>query len=76
MGMAHRGRLERDCGIPAQAATRLMFAEFSENYMPNTTAGDGDVKYHLGYMTTRKLKSGEDEGRVAAFRKPRPSRSP
>ena len=30
-----------------------MFTEFSENYMPDTVAGDGDVKYHLGYETMR-----------------------
>jgi 2-oxoglutarate dehydrogenase E1 component len=26
-----------------------LFEQFSENYIPDTVAGDGDVKYHLGY---------------------------
>ena len=57
MGMAHRGRLS----VIAEFLRKpfdLIFAEFSENYLPNTTAGDGDVKYHLGYMVTRKPKTG------------------
>ena len=60
MGMAHRGRLSVIAEFLRQPHVRMMFAEFSENYMPNTTAGDGDVKYHLGYATRRKLKSGEE----------------
>ncbi|MEI9894447.1 MAG: 2-oxoglutarate dehydrogenase E1 component [Chthoniobacter sp.] len=43
-----------------------MFAEFSENYLRNTADGDGDVKYHLGYMTTRKLPDAEVEVRLSA----------
>jgi 2-oxoglutarate dehydrogenase E1 component len=35
-----------------------MFAEFSENFVPNAVGGDGDVKYHLGYVTERKLADG------------------
>ena len=42
-----------------------MFAEFSENYhAQHRRAGDGDVKYHLGYLTTRKLKTGGEEVEV------------
>ncbi|EDY20048.1 2-oxoglutarate dehydrogenase, E1 subunit [Chthoniobacter flavus Ellin428] len=66
LGMAHRGRLSVIAEF-LRKPFRTMFAEFSENYLPNTTAGDGDVKYHLGYMTTRKLKSGEEvEVRLSA----------
>jgi len=36
----------------------IIFTEFTENYIPNLVAGDGDVKYHLGYRTVRKLPSG------------------
>ena len=59
MGMAHRGRLSVIAEF-LRKPYRVMFAEFSENYMANTAAGDGDVKYHLGYMTTRKLRTGEE----------------
>src|SRR6202035_3790048 len=37
---------------------KVIFTEFSENYIPEFVAGDGDVKYHLGYHTVRKLASG------------------
>ena len=57
MGMAHRGRLSVIAEF-LRKPFKQMFAEFSENYIPNTTAGDGDVKYHLGYVVTRKPKSG------------------
>ncbi|MDR3401213.1 MAG: 2-oxoglutarate dehydrogenase E1 component [Chthoniobacter sp.] len=66
MGMAHRGRLSVIAEF-LRKPYRVMFAEFSENYIRNTTDGDGDVKYHLGYITTRKLKSGEEiEVRLSA----------
>lgn len=56
MGMAHRGRLSVIAEF-LKKPFQSMFAEFSENYMPNTAAGDGDVKYHLGYVSTRKLEN-------------------
>jgi 2-oxoglutarate dehydrogenase E1 component len=66
MGMAHRGRLSVIAEF-LRKPYRVMFAEFSENYAPNTAAGDGDVKYHLGYATTRTLKTGgEVEVRLSA----------
>ncbi len=66
MGMAHRGRLSV-IGEFLRKPYQLMFAEFSENYQPNTAAGDGDVKYHLGYLTTRKLPDGSEvEVRLSA----------
>ncbi|MEY5027241.1 MAG: transporter [Verrucomicrobiota bacterium] len=57
MGMAHRGRLSVINDF-LQKPISVMFAQFSENYMPDTVAGDGDVKYHLGYRTTRELPGG------------------
>ncbi|MCE9611664.1 MAG: 2-oxoglutarate dehydrogenase E1 component [Chthoniobacter sp.] len=57
MGMAHRGRLSVIAEF-LRKPFKVMFAEFSENYLPNTAAGDGDVKYHLGYVVTRKPKTG------------------
>jgi 2-oxoglutarate dehydrogenase E1 component len=66
MGMAHRGRLSVIAEF-LRKPFKLMFAEFSENYQPNTAAGDGDVKYHLGYLVTRKPKTGgEIEVRLSA----------
>ncbi len=66
LGMAHRGRLSVIAEFLRKPYS-TMFAEFSENYIPNTSAGDGDVKYHLGYLTTRKLKTGgEVEVRLSA----------
>ena len=59
LGMAHRGRLSVIAEF-MRKPYRVMFAEFSENYMPNAAGGDGDVKYHLGYNTVRKLKMGEE----------------
>ncbi len=60
MGMTHRGRLN-------VLSLNIIFRRFSENYIPNLVAGDGDVKYHLGYRTVRKLPSGgEVEIRLSA----------
>ena len=57
MGMAHRGRLNVLANF-LRKSLRVIFTEFSENYVPDLVAGDGDVKYHLGYRTVRKLASG------------------
>ncbi len=66
MGMAHRGRLNVLANF-LQKSLKLLFTEFSTNYIPELVAGDGDVKYHLGYHSIRKLASGaEIEIRLAA----------
>lgn len=66
MGMAHRGRLNVLANF-LKKSLNLIFTEFSTNYIPDLVAGDGDVKYHLGYHTVRKLPSGgEVEIRLAA----------
>ncbi len=66
MGMSHRGRLSVIAEF-LRKPFRHLFAEFSENYLPNAILGDGDVKYHLGYHITRKLKTGEQvEVRLSA----------
>src|ERR1044071_723713 len=57
MGMTHRGRLNVLANF-LKKSLRVIFTEFSENYVPELVAGDGDVKYHLGYRTVRKLASG------------------
>jgi 2-oxoglutarate dehydrogenase E1 component len=66
MGMAHRGRLNVLANF-LKKSLNVVFTEFSENYIPNLVAGDGDVKYHLGYRTVRKLPAGaEVEIRLSA----------
>ena len=66
MGMAHRGRLNVLANF-LKKSLQVIFTEFSTNYIPDLVAGDGDVKYHLGYRTVRKLDDGaEVEIRLAA----------
>ena len=55
MGMAHRGRLAVIVEF-LKKPYRLMFQEFDPNFIPDSVYGDGDVKYHLGYETTRTVK--------------------
>src|SRR5438874_1403441 len=57
MGMAHRGRLNVLANF-LRKSLKVIFTEFSENYIPDLVAGDGDVKYHLGYHAVRRLASG------------------
>src|SRR6267143_890605 len=54
MGMAHRGRLTVLVSF-LKKSYDIIFKEFSENYVPDLVAGDGDVKYHLGYESIRKI---------------------
>jgi len=59
MGMAHRGRLNVLTSIMRKSFDEL-FAQFSENYIPDTVGGDGDVKYHLGYTASLKTTTGSE----------------
>lgn len=66
MGMSHRGRLNALANILGKSY-EYIFREFSENYIPDTIHGDGDVKYHLGYEKIRSTEAGKDiEIRLAA----------
>ena len=66
MGMAHRGRLNVLCSVMRKSFDQL-FEQFSENYIPDTVGGDGDVKYHLGYESVLTTRSGKKvEVRLAA----------
>jgi 2-oxoglutarate dehydrogenase E1 component len=66
MGMAHRGRLNVLCSVMRKSFDQL-FEQFSENYIPDSVAGDGDVKYHLGYESVLKTSGGKKvEVRLAA----------
>ena len=55
MGMAHRGRLAVIVEF-LKKPYALMFKEFDPNYIPDSVFGDGDVKYHLGYLNERVIK--------------------
>ncbi|MEI8233555.1 MAG: 2-oxoglutarate dehydrogenase E1 component [Verrucomicrobiota bacterium] len=59
MGMAHRGRLTVLANF-LKKSLRVIFSEFSENYLPELVCGDGDVKYHLGYQSTRATRGGKE----------------
>jgi len=65
-GMSHRGRLTVLANF-LKKSYNAIFKEFSENYIPDLVAGDGDVKYHLGYESVRRTESGAEVGiRLAA----------
>ena len=70
MGMAHRGRLNVLANF-LRKSLKVIFTEFSENYIPDLVAGDGDVKYHLGYQAVRRLASGARD-RDPALGEPEP----
>jgi 2-oxoglutarate dehydrogenase E1 component len=66
VGMAHRGRLSVLTNI-LRKPFDVLFEQFSENYLPHTVGGDGDVKYHLGYESILETSSGAKvEVRLAA----------
>ena len=58
-GMAHRGRLNTLANFLHKPLKVLLY-EFTENYVPNLVAGDGDVKYHLGFDAVRTTSSGNE----------------
>jgi len=57
MGMAHRGRLNVLSNIFGKTQ-RDIFSEFEGKEFEDAEF-DGDVKYHLGYTTTKELDSGK-----------------
>ncbi len=59
MGMAHRGRLNILANILGKTYEQI-FNEFEGNTVPDTTMGDGDVKYHLGYASQVKTERGKE----------------
>lgn len=66
MGMAHRGRLNVLTNFLQKPAS-VIFNEFQDTFTPELVGGNGDVKYHLGYQTTRELPGGHKvEIRLAA----------
>ncbi|WP_411827214.1 2-oxoglutarate dehydrogenase E1 component [Luteolibacter sp. AS25] len=65
MGMAHRGRLNVLANFVKKSLTTLLY-EFTPNYEPGLVAGDGDVKYHLGYESVREFPDGNVRVNLAA----------
>src|SRR6516162_1543704 len=57
MGMAHRGRLNVLANILRKPYEEI-FAEFEENFLPEWSDGDGDVKYHVGFSSDRVMPGG------------------
>ena len=58
-GMSHRGRLNVLANFMKKPFA-VIFNEFSDKYSPDLGEASGDVKYHLGYQTTRKNEKGEE----------------
>lgn len=54
IGMAHRGRLNVLTNILRKTYEEV-FADFETQTTPSGTMGNGDVKYHLGYMANRNI---------------------
>jgi 2-oxoglutarate dehydrogenase E1 component len=65
MGMSHRGRMCVLANFVRKSLTTVLY-EFTPNYEPDPVAGDGDVKYHLGYESTRDLADGSVRVSLAA----------
>ena len=59
IGMAHRGRLNVLANILGKTY-EYIFNEFEGNIDPDAIYGDGDVKYHLGFTSKTKTRSGKD----------------
>jgi 2-oxoglutarate dehydrogenase E1 component len=59
LGMPHRGRLNvlaNVLGKPLQA----IFGEFESSFAPVDVSGHGDVKYHMGYSSSRTARNGRE----------------
>ena len=65
MGMAHRGRLNILANFLRKKVPTLLY-EFTPNYVPDLVAGDGDVKYHLGYESEREVGDSKIRVNLAA----------
>jgi 2-oxoglutarate dehydrogenase E1 component len=65
MGMAHRGRLNVLANFVRKSLTTILY-EFTPTYEHDLVAGDGDVKYHLGYESVRELPDGNVRISLAA----------
>ena len=58
LGMAHRGRLNVQAHI-LERRYDLILSEFESCYNPDELVGDGDVKYHNGYLADISTARGQ-----------------
>ncbi len=65
MGMSHRGRLNVLANFVRKALPTVLY-EFTPTYEPDLVAGDGDVKYHLGFESIREFPDGKVRVSLAA----------
>ncbi|MDR3607299.1 MAG: thiamine pyrophosphate-dependent enzyme, partial [Oligoflexia bacterium] len=59
LGMAHRGRLNVLVNVLGKKP-EYIFTEFEGAYKADTSHGDGDVKYHMGYSADVKTRHGQN----------------
>jgi 2-oxoglutarate dehydrogenase E1 component len=59
VGMAHRGRLNILANVVGKDVKQI-FSEFEGEIDPASTQGSGDVKYHLGARSTRRMENGRE----------------
>ena len=59
LGMAHRGRLNVLANILKKPLEEI-FAEFETCYDADQLVGDGDVKYHNGYLADTQTAAGQE----------------
>ena len=57
LGMAHRGRINVLTNIMGKTYQQV-FTDFEHNFRAEFVDGGGDVKYHKGYSSERKMPSG------------------
>ena len=57
MGMAHRGRLNVLTHVFGKKP-EFIFTEFEGAYQADTSLGEGDVKYHMGFSTDHVTRAG------------------
>lgn len=58
IGMAHRGRLNVLANLLGKPYS-VIFQEFEDSFLPLQFEGSGDVKYHKGFTSDAKLRSGK-----------------
>lgn len=66
IGMPHRGRINTLVNVMGKKP-EMVFSEFKDQVEVNDLTGSGDVKYHKGYSSVRKTRSGANVELSLAF---------